>query len=262
MSYPNVPDLPGVPQLPRSPNFPPAAQAALGIVESGLWQAALANNRWQIFSQNTSLTKPPTTGNQIIGAYTAIAQSYGIFGNTNNSPNPSCTDTVISFELVSESKVSNFPVQSNSFASYNKVNIPKEIKIVLAKGGSNSDRQSFLDNIDTAKTQASTELFQIITPDFTFKNMSLYDYNYRKEQTSGANMLIVECKFIEIRQVIPAYAQTQLTSNAQNPVDQPKQNNGSQSASSPSMLQQGSSFLFGEDTLMGVISKLKAKVGL
>lgn len=200
--YPDVPDLPGVPPLLRNPlagaatlavikapfaRLPGALQGALGYAEGLLWGGITAGPLWGVFDQSN---KP-----------IAVADSVLDFGYRNNS------------------KISNFPLQKGSFANYNKVNNPYECTIQLTKGGTVAERQAFLQAIDTVAN--SLDLYHIVTPEKTYLNCNMEGQSIRRSAEDGANLLVVELRFIEIREVTGQYSTTVVAkqASAASPVD-------------------------------------------
>lgn len=127
-------------------------------------------------------------------------------------------DTVPSFEYKADNRVSDFPVQQGGFASYNNVQMPFNIRMQLVCSGINKftpqflasqlglnfgaqymEKTDFLATLEYMRT--TTDLFQIITPDQTYKNCKMEHYDYRREARQGATMIVAECWFREIRQV-------------------------------------------------------------
>lgn len=123
-------------------------------------------------------------------------------------------DTVPKFEFRGEYRVSDYPVEQGAFASYNKVQTPFEIRMTLvcagltplqiatfATGipvqGGNDNRHHFLTTLDNML--ATTDLFNIVTPDKTFIGLTMDHYDYKHETRNGAVMLIVEAWFREVR---------------------------------------------------------------
>ena len=79
-----------------------------------------------------------------------------------------------SLEYHKEARVSDFPVEEGSFASYNKVEMPSAPIVVLCLSGSASDRQSFLNKIEAAVQ--STGLYSVVTPEVTYINHTIERY--------------------------------------------------------------------------------------
>jgi hypothetical protein len=123
-------------------------------------------------------------------------------------------DTVPRFEFRGERRVSDYPVEKGAFASYNKVQQPYEIRMVMVCSGLNyvqsavnaigldigkdyMRKSDFIDTLDYMLN--TTDLFTIVTPDKTYENANVEHYDYKRETHNGATMLIVEVWLREIR---------------------------------------------------------------
>jgi len=157
--FPDVPDAPGVPQVARAPgatndtpNAPALTQDANGLPAVGFQQA------WGIFD---------ASGNNVL--------------------NP---DSIIAFDYKQEWKIANYPLEGGAFASYDKVTVPFETRIQLAKGGSNSVRQAFLATMQAAA--ASLALYTVVTSDATYANQNISNWGYRKTSQNGVSLLTID----------------------------------------------------------------------
>lgn len=208
--FPNVPDSPGVPLIPRSPNFPPLAGIGLGVLEGIIWRSFQINSRWGIFdSQGRALGNPQNL----------ILESLGI----------GSTLSTASVEFSKETRVSDFPLEKGGFASYNKVELPAEPIVTLNISGSDSARQAFLNDVD--KACKSTDLYDVVTPEITYKGYSIERYNYQRKSERGCTLLRVEIGLKEVREV-----SAQFTKAApKQPGAQPQVDNGKVQAQQPNV---------------------------
>lgn len=117
-------------------------------------------------------------------------------------------DSVVSLDFKATSKVSEVPLQSGSFAAYNKVQMPDLETLRLVKTGTDSARNQFLLLIDAAKK--STDLYSIVTPEKTYIDATIEEYSYKRTAQDGVSMLIVDINFKQIRQVRPAFSTVKL----------------------------------------------------
>jgi len=182
--FPNVPQLPGVPQLPRSLLFP-TVTVTLGTpaLQGALWQATQAAPVWGVFDQDN---------NQVV-----------------------VPDSVADFGWRQEFRVSNFPVQQGQFASYNRVLLPFESSIILSKGGTLSERQAFLQQVDAIAAPGNIQLYNIATPEKTYLDCSVTRAELSRRGKDNAYYFDVELFFIQVIQV-----------NAQEPSAIPTVNSG------------------------------------
>lgn len=191
--FPDVPKLPGVPALPRSPNFPPSVRAGLGLVQGMLWRIFQVQTRWGIWD---SAGKPLGDPSKFTG----------LIGNALETAGWGSTLSTGSVDYAKETRVSDFPIERGSFASYNKVESAASPTVTLCLQGSENDRRTFLDAID--KACKSTDLYSVVTPEVDYKDYTVERYSYARHNSKGATLLIVEITLKEVRQVSAQYAQS------------------------------------------------------
>lgn len=208
--FPNVPDSPGVPLIPRSPNFPPLAGIGLGVLEGIIWRSFQIDSRWGIFdSQGRAVGNPQNLILETVGIGSMLSTK--------------------SVEFVKETRVSDFPLEKGGFASYNKVEMPAEPTVTLCVSGSESARQSFLKDIDSACK--STDLYSVITPEITYANYSIERYNYQRRSERGCTLLQVEISLKEVREVSAQFTKA----TPKQPAAAPQVDNGKVQAQPPNV---------------------------
>lgn len=108
-------------------------------------------------------------------------------------------DTFISAEITADGAIVSEQVEEGSFVSYNKATSPLEITVMLGKSGEASELQDILDSLKELKD--STDVVSVVTPEAEYENMALESYSYSRRREDGVNVLFVELKLIEIREV-------------------------------------------------------------
>lgn len=201
--FPNVPKVPGVPAVPRSAKFPAAARVVLGLTQGLLWRLFQVETRWGVFDKNGKALGDPAKFTGFVGA---ILDAAGV-GSTLSTGG---------VDYSKETRVSDFPIEKGSFASYNKVEQPANPNVTLCLTGSEKNRRTFLEAID--KATKSTDLYSVVTPEVTYVDYSIERYSYSRRSSKGATLLIVELSLREIRQVSAQYTQSN-----KGQVDQPKE---------------------------------------
>ena len=201
--FPNVPKVPGVPSLPRSAKFPAAARMVLGLTQGLLWRLFQVDTRWGIFDSKGKALGDP-------------AKFTGFVGSLLDSAGLGSTLSTGGVDYSKETRVSDFPLERGSFASYNKVEQPANPSVTLCLTGSEKNRRTFLEAID--KAAKSTDLYSVVTPEVTYVNYSVERYSYSRRSSKGATLLIVDISLREIRQVSAQYTQSN-----KGQVDQPKE---------------------------------------
>lgn len=115
----------------------------------------------------------------------------------------------LDIELRNEGKALSYPIEKGSFADYNKVQNPLEIRVTLGKQGDASEIEAVKDQLDEYQQEAVK--LSVVTPSGMYENMTLESYSYRQTQDSGASMLVAELAFMEVREV---ETQTKTTASA------------------------------------------------
>jgi hypothetical protein len=165
--YPNVPNLPGVPPVLRAPGQS-LLSTAVSLVES-----------------------------DAVGVLQSIfAPVWGVFDDT-GAP-VVVSDTTLMLEYQSDSVISNYPQEQGAFGLFNKVQMPYRTTVTLVCGQSVGVREAFLSAIDAAKQ--STDLYTVVSPEATYENANIVNYDYRRTTRNGATLLIVNLHIEEVRQ--------------------------------------------------------------
>jgi hypothetical protein len=165
IDFPNVPNVPGVPAIARSITVPTPQALEVGAVGALTDLLGFTAPVWGVFDQS---------GNKAL--------------------NP---DSFLAFEYKNSSRVSDYPQEQGAFASYNKVATPFDVRVRMSIGSDLAARTDFLATCDTMLK--STDLFNVVTPEATYVNVTLDNYDYRREQKNGATLITVELSFVEIR---------------------------------------------------------------
>lgn len=169
------------------------AKTSLGLLQGALFRAFQVSTKWGIYDSKGKAVGDPS---KLTGI---AAVAVGTLGVT-----PTLSTTSVTF--YKEMKISDFPVEKGSFATYNKVETPAEPVVVLTLGGWESDRKTFINAID--KACKSTDLYSVATPEVKYINYSIQSYSYDRSHTGGANMLKVEIRLKEIREVSATFTKS------------------------------------------------------
>lgn len=149
---------------------------------------------------------PALAANVVIDAVQTITQDalsafglpstpqWGLF--LNNEP-AIVSDNVLSFEFKQDMRISNFPVEEGAFESYNKVQVPYDVRLQFSTGGSLSDRQAMLASIDAAIL--STDLYDAVTPEKVYSSVNVVHQSIRRTSRNGLGLLVVDVYCEEVR---------------------------------------------------------------
>lgn len=136
---------------------------------------------------------PTLTKDEI--AVTGGTVVWGIFGQKGNlALEP---DSITAVEYQREYRIADYPIEEGGFESYNKVATPFDIRVTMTKGGKLAERKDFLDQVELVV--ASLDLFTVVTPERSYKNINFMRQDYHRNANSGATLLTIELHALEIR---------------------------------------------------------------
>lgn len=139
---------------------------------------------------------------------------WGVFDQGTTTP---ATDVsgVLEVGIGAEASVSNYPLEDGTFATYNKVLTPNVYNIRLVRDGTEAQRGAFLQWLQA--NVGSLNLFDVLTPEAGYANVTLKNYRLSRTRESGAAMIVADCLFQEVRQIPAVYSSSRIT----NPENQP-----------------------------------------
>ncbi len=107
-------------------------------------------------------------------------------------------DNVVSFDYRHQWTVADYPIERGSFESYDKVRAPYDARFRFTAGGSESNRESFLNSI--AAIAGTLQLFNIVTPEAVYSSATITHYDYTRTANNGLGLMIVDVWTQEIIQ--------------------------------------------------------------
>jgi hypothetical protein len=106
-------------------------------------------------------------------------------------------DTVTSFDMNQQWKISDFPTEQGSFQSYNKVYVPFRGTFRFVAGGSTSNRQLLLTSIEAIAGDLNQ--YDIVTPEAVYSGVSVTSFEYKRTAQSGVGLISVDVVAEEVR---------------------------------------------------------------
>lgn len=159
----SVPDVPGVPPV----NFAPGSNALLPVLLTadtpGLYQG-FANPAWGIF---------------LNGAPIVTAQQ------------------VTSMEFIQEYTESDFPLEQGAFETYDKVQVPFNVRFRFASGGAEADRTALLSSIQGIV--GDLNFYDAVSPTAVYTSCNIIHQDYRRTATNGAGLITIDVWLREVR---------------------------------------------------------------
>ena len=113
-------------------------------------------------------------------------------------------DSVLKVDYRHEMKISDFPIEEGGFASYNKVQVPYDVRISFVVGsGSGPDRRTAMlaDLEDAVKSLA---FYTVTTPDAQYPRANLTHLEYSRQTERGVNLLVCDVWVSEVRPALGA----------------------------------------------------------
>lgn len=106
-------------------------------------------------------------------------------------------NSTVSFEFKQDWNIGTYPVEDGGFQSYDKVNLPYDVKVKIASGGSPIERQALLMAVDAASR--TLDLYDVVTPERIYQSCNIMRYDYRRSASNGVGMIVFDIWFQEIR---------------------------------------------------------------
>ena len=112
-------------------------------------------------------------------------------------------DSFLGYDYSDEVSVMNHPIESGSFASYNKVVDPATVSVILAKSGLPFEIRGMLEELE--KYKDSVELVDVVTPYRTYQKYNLKSLHHAIRENGAINLLVVELVLLEVKEVELGY---------------------------------------------------------
>jgi hypothetical protein len=224
MTLPNTP-------VPQYPNVPVAAGVPAVL-------RVLSQVNDVIVTATDALVTADAIASKFFNGYPA--PTFGIFDSQGKAVVTG--DSVVEVNFRKGWSVSTYPIEEGGFASYNKVERPFDIHLTFVFSGSIPKRSLELNTL--MSVVGTLEIFQVMTPETPYASCTIVDYQYRRTNKNGANMLTVEVWLQEVRQTV-INTTTQGSSDGAAPITAPAapqatstQNSGSVAAPASTAIQQ------------------------
>ena len=112
-------------------------------------------------------------------------------------------DTFLGYDYSDDVSIMNHPIESGSFANYNKVVDPATLNVIFAKSGFPFEIREAIEIIEKYKN--STDLVNVVTPYKTYVGYNIKNLHYAIRENSSINLLVVDISLEEIKEVELGY---------------------------------------------------------
>lgn len=135
-------------------------------------------------------------------------------------------DSFVAFDFRQDFSILDYPVEDGGFQSYNKVQLPPEIRVRVSCGGPISRRQAFLASIDAV--MSTTELYDVVTPETVYLGYNFSHRDFRRAGDQHNGLIVVDLWLTRIRETSSA-----TFTNTQQPPAAGQQNTGNVQPQTP-----------------------------
>jgi len=176
----DIPNVPGVPPLPSySPNnVALLAEDVVSII------GAIFGPQWGIFPSGVGgggLSN--LLGNQLLG-FSLGGQAFPY-------------NSILDFDFKQDFPISDYQQEDGGFQSYDKVQLPFDVRVRVASGGNQFAREGLITAVEAA--MSTLALFEVVTPERTYSNCCITHVDYKRQSHNGVGVIIMDIWFIEIR---------------------------------------------------------------
>lgn len=106
-------------------------------------------------------------------------------------------DNVVSFEYKRDWAISDYPLEKGAFESYNKVQLPYDVRLQFSCGGSVTSREAFIKSIEAIDN--SLDLFDAVVPEKVYIGCNIQHVDYRRTASRGVGLIVADVYLLEIR---------------------------------------------------------------
>lgn len=106
-------------------------------------------------------------------------------------------DSVADMSYRQDWNISDYPLEKGAFESYNKVQVPFDVRLRFVSGGSESNRAALLSSI--ASVAGTLTLYSAVTPEKVYSSVNVKHYDYRRTAVNGVGMIILDVWCEEVR---------------------------------------------------------------
>jgi len=140
-------------------------------------------------------------------------------------------NSVVDFDYKQDWPTSDYPVEDGGFQSYDKIELPWDVRVRVASGETVADRGLLLGQIRAAAK--TLNLYDVVTPEMTYRSCNITHIDYKRTAYNGVGLLMIDIWFIEVR-----VTSTTTYSTTQSPTTTGQQNTGSVSPQTPNSIVQ------------------------
>jgi hypothetical protein len=121
--------------------------------------------------------------------------------------------SIVDFSYKQDWAIATYPVEDGGFQSYDKVQLPFDVRMRVAAGGPAANRQSLIDIL--ADSSNSLKLYDAVTPEQVYPSCNIVHVDYARKSHEGLGLLVADVWLQEVRVTSAAFfANTQQPGSA------------------------------------------------
>lgn len=109
-------------------------------------------------------------------------------------------DSFVSVDYRRGWALSDYPVERGGFQTYDKVQLPFDIRVKFATGSSLANREAMIAAME--QVSKSLLLYSVVTPEQVFPSVNVQHIDYHRTATNGQGLIVVEMWLLEVRVTI------------------------------------------------------------
>lgn len=161
----------------------------------------------------------------LVSAANAIFGSpWGIFLNGEQAFD---YNSVVDFDYKQDWPISDYQLEDGAFQSYDKVQLPFDVKVRVASFGDEAGREATLSSVLAAAN--TLDLYDVVTPEMTFPSSNITHVDFKRSSHNGVGMIVMDIWFVQIR-----VTATSTFTGTQSPSASSQQSTGNVSTTTPS----------------------------
>lgn len=114
--------------------------------------------------------------------------------------------SVLELDIACQAQISDYPIETGSFTSYNKVRLPNDYVVRITNDGSKEERAKLIKWL--GDNTSDTSVFDIICPEGRLSSVTLERFHIIRNRDGGVSMLTVDCYFRQVRFLPAKYSST------------------------------------------------------
>ena len=107
-------------------------------------------------------------------------------------------DTIIAFDHKQEWILADYPLERGAFESYDKVQVPFDVRLIFIAGGSLANREALLASVTAIA--GDLNVYDAVMPEKVFQNVNVTHFDFRRTTQNGVGILSVAVWCQEVRE--------------------------------------------------------------